>query len=283
MNGSNKKTNLPNLITIGAMKCGTTSLHNYLALHPQIFMSRLKEIDFFVEEMNWSKGLEWYKSHFPKSADIIGESSTNYSKYPYYKGVPDRMHYIIPDAKLIYIVRDPIRRIVSHYIHRVWEGWETRSINDALTDLQDNHYINCSRYYMQLEGYLHYYQPSSILVISLEDLSCDRITTLRKVFRFLNVDPEFKHEDFSQVSHMSSKKKQPTPLKLRLSNLPGGILVEKAMFRLMEPTKASQLLWRPIEQPVIIDSIRHAIVDALQEDVEKLRAFTKYSFTPWSL
>ncbi len=279
----NQKNALPNLVTIGAMKCGTSSLHNYLALHPQIFMSALKETDFFVEEFNWNKGLDWYKSNFPQEAGIVGESSTNYSKYPYFKGVPERMHRIIPDAKLIYILREPIKRITSHYIHRVWEGWENRSIDEALTDLKENHYVNCSRYYMQIERYLQYYQSSNILVITLEDLASDRANTLSQVFRYLNVDPNFKHEDFSVVAHESSQKKQPTPLKRRLSAIPGGRLVESSMFRLLGAPKASQLLWRPIERPIISESIRQALVDVLQEDVQKLRDFTGYSFADWSL
>lgn len=67
---------LPNLIIIGAMKCGTTSLHNYLNLHPQICMSQDKEPEFFVEEKNWPKGLTWYESFFPYTAKIIGESTS---------------------------------------------------------------------------------------------------------------------------------------------------------------------------------------------------------------
>jgi hypothetical protein len=283
MKASNQKSTLPNLVTIGAMKSGTTSLHNYLKLHPQIFMSELKETDFFVEEFNWSKGLDWYKSNFKQEADIVGESCTNYSKYPYFKGVPERMHRIIPEAKLIYILRDPIKRIASHYIHRVWEGWENRSIDEALTDLKGNHYVNCSSYYMQIERYLPYYQPSNILVITLEDLAGDRANTLSKIFRFLNVDPNFKHEDFSVVAHQSSQKKQPTPLRRRLVAIPGGRLVESAMFRLLGGPKASQLLWRPIDRPIISESIRQALVDVLQKDVQKLRDFTGYSFADWSL
>lgn len=108
---------LPNLIVIGAHKCATTSLHYYLGLHPQISMSREKELNFFIKERNWYKGIEWYKSNFTTKAMIYGESSPNYTNYPFFMGVPERMCSVVPEAKLIYIVRDPIDRVISHYVH----------------------------------------------------------------------------------------------------------------------------------------------------------------------
>lgn len=94
---------LPNLIVIGAHKGGTTSLHHYLRQHPQIFMSSLKELDFFVDEFNWPKGIDWYRKQFSSVAPIRGESSPSYTHFPKLKGVPERIHHLIPDAKLICI------------------------------------------------------------------------------------------------------------------------------------------------------------------------------------
>jgi hypothetical protein len=66
---------LPNLIIIGAPKCGTTSLHHYLSLHPQISMSREKELNFFIAERNWSKGIAWYAAQFAADNKVRGEAS----------------------------------------------------------------------------------------------------------------------------------------------------------------------------------------------------------------
>lgn len=101
---------LPNLVVIGGMKCGTSSLHYYLSLHPQISMSEPKELSFFAE--NWPRGRDWYEAHFPEDLPIRGESSPNYMKHPAFPGVPERMVSLVPDAKLVYLVRDPIARIV---------------------------------------------------------------------------------------------------------------------------------------------------------------------------
>lgn len=278
----NLKNELPNLVIIGAMKCGTSSLHYYLDKHPEIFMSREKELNFFVKEENWSRGLEWYKSNF-KSAKIVGESSPNYTKHPFFEGVPERMYSIIPNAKLIYVVRDPIKRIVSHYIHRVADGLERQSFTDALKDLSNNHMVNCSRYYMQLERFLDYYPPSNILVINLDDLANDRTNTLSKVFRFLNVNPDFQHESFSKVLHESSVKMAPTELGLKIKKLPKQQKIQNLMYRILKPSITNKLLYRPLEKPVVTESMRQALVDALAEDVAKFRAFTGCEFTDWSL
>ena len=78
---------LPNLIVIGGLKCGTTSLHHYLNLHPQVAMSRPKELNFFVAELNWELGADWYASHFDRTAQVRGETSPHYTNLPRFAGV----------------------------------------------------------------------------------------------------------------------------------------------------------------------------------------------------
>src|SRR5204863_2222453 len=84
---------LPNFLIIGAQKSGTTSLYRYLQMHPDVFMPRNKEPDFFVAERNWPMGLDWYEAHFAAARDAIaiGEASTTYTMYPHYAGVPERV------------------------------------------------------------------------------------------------------------------------------------------------------------------------------------------------
>ncbi len=108
---------LPNLIVIGSQKCGTSGLHYYLGLHPEISMSTPKELDFFIAERNYPLGLDWYRSQFDPQAKVRGESSPNYTAYPQHVGVPERMHSIVPEARLLYMVRDPIDRIAAHWVH----------------------------------------------------------------------------------------------------------------------------------------------------------------------
>ena len=126
---------LPNLIVIGGLKCGTTSLHHYLNLHPQIAMSRPKELNFFVAELNWELGSEWYASHFDARAASAARPRPHYTNLPRFAGVAERMRELLGDgARLVYMVRDPIERMLSHYLHNVGGGYESRPIAEALAD-----------------------------------------------------------------------------------------------------------------------------------------------------
>src|ERR1700761_6059402 len=101
---------MPNLIIIGGLKCGTTSIHHYLGLHPGIQMSKPKELNFFVEELNWDLGLDWYASRFDSAFKVRGESSPHYTNLPRFRGVPERIkEHVGDDVRLLYMVRDPIK------------------------------------------------------------------------------------------------------------------------------------------------------------------------------
>src|SRR5205085_10467190 len=109
--GADDRPVLPNLIVIGAAKCGTTSLHRYLDLHPEVAMSKTKQLHFFTEKENWGRGLAWYESHFDTPAQVRGESTPAYSAWPVHRGVPERIARVVPDTRLIYLVRDPVERV----------------------------------------------------------------------------------------------------------------------------------------------------------------------------
>jgi Sulfotransferase domain len=268
---------LPNLVVIGAMKGGTSSLHRYLNLHPQIHMSDFKELDYFVKEKKWNRGLSWYQSKFVadrSSVMIRGESSPNYTKYPAFSGVPERMAQLIPTAKLIYLVRDPVKRVLSHYHHQYLAHCESRSLTEAFTHLDQNHYLNCSRYAMQLEQFLPYYSLDQILVISTESLSHDRLSTLQQIFRFLGVDPHFDHPGFSQVFHQSSQRKRPTNLGMWLNRIPHGHYLCNFL---------SPITQQKVELPPLSDALCQRLIEALQEDVDRLKALTGQAFPDWML
>jgi hypothetical protein len=196
---------LPNLIVIGGLKCGTTSLHHYLNLHPQIAMSRPKELNFFVAELNWGLGVDWYASHFDRTAPVRGETSPHYTNLPRFAGVAERMAELIGEARLIYMVRDPIERILSHYLHNVSGGYESRSLEQALAD-PGSAYIARSRYAMQLGPYLNAFARERILIVANEDLASEREATVRAVFGFCGVDPDFTSEQFEREWETGSGK-----------------------------------------------------------------------------
>ena len=277
---------LPNLIIIGAQKCATTSLHYYLNFHPQISMSREKELDFFIQERNWRKGIEWYKSNFKGEEKIHGESSPNYTKYPLYDGVPARIHSIVPEVKLIYILRDPIERIVSSYIHNYSSGTENREISEALSDMDfNNTYICRSKYFMQLKQYLQFFPYSNIMIITREELFNDRRRTLNKIFRFLNIDGSFSTKKFSYIKHPSRWKRRKNRAGIFLEQTIG-----KNIIRHLPPEirgKAETLLYFPfshrVTPPTLNEQLRKMIADTIKEDINSLREFTQNDFESWSV
>ena len=133
---------LQNLVlTIGAMKAGTTSLHHYMSVHPEVSMAPVKEPDFFKDDqynghkINEYRGLLMMGINTRRNVRVFGETSTSYSKYPYVSGVPRRIITHSPTARFIYVLRDPIERLVSHYMHNVIRGREIRPLEVAVSDI----------------------------------------------------------------------------------------------------------------------------------------------------
>src|SRR5579862_3735318 len=104
---------LPNFLVIGSMKSGTSSLYEYLRLHPQVFMAEPQELDFFSDR-RWHRGLRWYEKRFAGGAGAValGENSPDYTLYPRHSEAPRRAHEAVPDARLVYLIRHPVRRMV---------------------------------------------------------------------------------------------------------------------------------------------------------------------------
>ena len=189
---------LPNLVVIGGLKCGTTSLHHYLNLHPEIEMSRPKELNFFVEELNLPLGGEWYASHFSAAARVRGETSPHYTNRPRFSGVAERMRATLGErARLIYMVRDPIDRLLSHYLHNHGAGYDPRPLEQALAD-ERSAYVDRGRYAYQLEPYLEHFGRDRVEIVAREDLKQARAATMRRLFGFLGVEQEFTSPEFER-------------------------------------------------------------------------------------
>jgi hypothetical protein len=184
----------PNLFIIGAAKCGTTSLHHFLAQHPDFFMSRLKEPGFFVPEFRYHpKDPDWYLGLFADAVGVryAGESSTHYTKRPLFEGVARRLHAFSPDARLIYMMRDPIDRAISHYWHNTRslrpEFNEKRPMLEALT--QDPLYMAYGDYAMQLEPWLEFFGSNMVLTLVYEEVIQDQEAELGQLLAWLGQSP----------------------------------------------------------------------------------------------
>lgn len=186
----------PSFFIIGAPKAATTSLQAYLSQHPQIFMCEPKEPHFFSTDAIYARGLDWYRGLFADARDgqICGEASTSYTRYPFTPDVPKRIHDVAPDAKLIYLVREPVARVNSACMYALRRQQAVgREVFERSVDSIIHHadfIASTSEYMVQLEQYLRLFDRSQILVLLQEDLADDPIGNLRKTFEFLGVDPE---------------------------------------------------------------------------------------------
>jgi hypothetical protein len=208
----------PNLIIVGAMKCGSTSLHNMLDAHPDIHMSEDKELNYFIKELNYSKGEAWYTSHFKEGYKYNGESSIGYTKKVEFPGVAKRIFEKLPNAKLIYLVREPVQRSISHYLddllYKQNKQEDYPDVNDVLNDIT-SHVIQCSSYSIQLSEYLNYFNMDQIKVLKFETMKSSLSELSKEVGDFLNV----KEFDFSSIhANSSSEKKVKNKFFKKMSN-----------------------------------------------------------------
>src|SRR5579872_4174355 len=204
---------LPNLLIIGAAKAGTTSLHGYLSEHPNIFMSKHKELRFFDPERRWHLGVEWYKSNFDSRFAVNGESSPRYSCYPRTLGVPERIREILGVPKLVYIIRDPIDRLLAQYTEVLADYESVRPFQEILPNIAGDRagYIQLSCYHLQLTQYLKVFPRDAIHIMILERLKSDPRSELRKLFRFVGVDDEFWSPKFDVRLNVGAVKRVTAP------------------------------------------------------------------------
>ena len=273
---------LPNVIVIGAQKCGTSTLHYYLGHHPEISASDPKELNFFIDAKNWDLGLDWYRGHFDPAKPARLESSPNYTTWPHFDGIAERMAQVVPDAKLIFVVRDPIARIEAHWVHNYAKRRERGDVIETITH-PNTTYVLRSRYYMQLERFLKFYDPERILVFQQSDLRDRRADQLREVFEFVGVDPAFRHKAFDTVRHRTSKKRRASRAGVKVqewSRTDFGKRIPKVFWNYAE---AGLRLSRPIERPNLRDQMPDDVLEVLREDARKLQEFTGRDFANWSI
>jgi Sulfotransferase domain len=278
---------LPNLIIIGGLKCGTTSLHHYLGLHPQVGMSKPKELNFFVAELNWDLGLDWYRSRFDDRFGVRGESSPHYTNLPRFSGVAERIERHCPDAKLIYMVRDPIKRILSHWVHAKGAGYETGELSEVLSR-PDTAYVHRSLYWMQLQPFLERFDHSRVEVLSAEELQGERRGTMRRAFRFVGVDEDFGHEQFDREWEKSSAKQgDKYQVMERLIKLPGLGSLDRNFDRLPESLRwmVEKVVHDPEKpsapKPQLSDDLFERLLGWFRDDVAALQEFAGRQFDGW--
>lgn len=195
----------PDFLVIGAQKCGTSSLYDYIVEHPSIKKAKRKEIHYFDKYL--TKGIHWYKSQFPKkkknSTFLIGEATP---KYLYDPAVPQMVHDLFPDVKLIIILRNPTDRAFSHYKKKLRCNAISSSFEEAIhNDLQNKKesYENLidllgrGLYLEQIQRWLEFFPKEQLHIIFTKDLARNPAETMHKVFQFLNL-PNYTQKNYTR-------------------------------------------------------------------------------------
>lgn len=189
---------LIDFMVIGAQKCGTSSLAKQLAVHPEICFCKIKEPGYFHKTDDWEAGLEEYHSLYaPAAGQICGESSTMYTFLPEWRGTHERLFAYNPELKLIYIMRQPVERVISNYAHRVVR--RTVEGPPEVAIFANPTYINRTRYGVQLRPYLELFGRDKILPIIFEEYIADQTRTLGQIAEFLDISRDGFPTDHKEV------------------------------------------------------------------------------------
>ncbi len=273
------RVRLPDFVCIGAMRAGTTTLYDYCAQHPDIGVSRIKETDYFIKSKNLDRGLGWYKGLFPNRTKVCGEFSPNYTKAAAFPDVPKRMHAVIPDAKIIYIVRHPVDRAISQYNHSFLSGQNPPDTAHLLGSHEWAHLIDTSSYHRQIEQFLKYYHASQLLVLNFDDLVKNPQSTLRQISDFLDVSDAWSTDTANRVNSSRS-----------LASLPKSVfrIAEKSFFVTLKshlPTGVKQWAKRQLETkkiripPTFSDTMKMAMWIDMYPDIQQFTDMTGITFS----
>jgi hypothetical protein len=275
---------LPNLFVIGAPKAGTTSLHHYLSLHPEIAMSTVKEPQLFAT--GYPDGLARYEGLFVDPvAPVRGESSAVYSQYPHWADIPERIAREVPEARFVYVVRDPVERALAHFRQHVRDSKEGRSPAAAFAGFRepDHTYLAPSRYATQLERYLRLFDRDRVRVVDHARLLGERAATLAELFAFVGVDPAFSSPEFEVELNTRAHLRRPTAAGrlLRRSGLVGLARRVPLGGRLRRTLRGA--VSRPIEAPELPAELRAELERELAGEAARLREITGLELAGWSV
>lgn len=196
---TSESRSLPSGLIVGAMKSGTTSLYKNLTKYPSIHGPTKKEVHFFGE--NYKKGVNWYKAHFPMKEKVSGgEVIEATPKYIFSKGVPKQIKEVVPKAKIIMILRNPVNRAISHYMHEVRAGREKRPMKKAIKEnmkrvkkekkvskdvLSHFSYLERGEYFRQIKRYINWFTKEKMKIVKSERMFREKSNVTKEVAEFL--------------------------------------------------------------------------------------------------
>ena len=291
----------PDLIVIGAAKSGTTTLYHYLCRHPQIFMSTPKEPEFFARDDRYGLGVDWYTSLFSqaKANQVCGEGSTKYTRFPLFRESAPRMFQLLPHAKLIYIMRNPVDQAYSYYVQRIKTAQNTKTQLEVRESFEETiekepFFLSMSNYMQQIERYLEFYSRNSFLFLLIEDLIEDTANTLRKVCKFVGVNDQIDLIEANLIAANQAKTHVEWFIRSRttapLKKIPGVASaaslfpqsVRDNAYMILEKSPFNKVAKEKHLPPPMLPETRQMLLQKFQEPNQKLAEFLNRDLSHWN-
>jgi hypothetical protein len=289
---------LPTFIIAGAGRCGTTSLSEYLGSHPEVCMACIKEPNFFTKVSHlstYANGLDWYKSLFQvrnKGKDgaksiikAYGEASSSYMSC---EDSPALIYQTVPEVKLIFILRDPIERMYSHF----W--WEQALLGRKLPDfaqmVRERHpfiqrLLYDSSYHLLLSRFLEYFPTEQVRVLLFEDMSQNPRGFIRDVYQYIGVDLEYIPSNLGKHFNASP---QPKTIWLQKWLWKFNVITMKMklpVWQLSILKKARNKLWQvnitSVKHPPIAREIRQELLTGINEAIDFVENYLQRPLPGW--
>ena len=259
-------------IIIGAMKSGTSSLYGYLIQHPQVCRAKTKEPEFFSRNQQHGLQVDNYENIWKFKRDqhrIALEASTGYSKYPTETNIPERILNYGINPKFIYVVRNPIDRIVSQYV------FSEKVLHQKSSDILSEHGVALSRYHMQLEEYRKCFSKKRILIVDFSELTNHPQKTLDKVCDFLNI-ASFE----PKINRILNKSVEPNALKTFINTHLSGILRISPEW-LKSPLRSLLIKEVVLERPTLSEDQINYLKQELSGDMAKFSEEYDFDVKQW--
>lgn len=219
----------PDFMIVGAMKCGTSTLQAQLAHHDDIFMTTPKEPNFFSDDDVYAQGFDWYQSLYSDSlpSQILGEASTHYTKLPTHPRTIERIkRHIEHPLKFIYVIRNPVDRAISHYMHEWSEG---RASKDVVREFdKQTEFVRYGCFGEQIAPYIDNFGLENVHLTSLEQIKRDPEKELAEIGRFVSLDRDLQWSFDIKSQNVSANRARRIPLQ--------GLLIDNSVAKVMRQT-----------------------------------------------
>lgn len=261
----------PHFIVIGAMKSGTSTLAAQLAAQPGLFMTTPKEPNYFSDDAIFARGKDWYAKLFTpaRPGDLCGEASTHYTKRPDFPQTVARLSEAVPGVRLIYMIRNPMARLVSHYIHAWSEGEIALPLEDAIAHIPQ--LVDYGRYGWQIEPYVEAFGREAVLLTSLERQKADPEGELARIAAHIGHDGPMGWRTDLGILNVSANRVRKLPLHGLFIDNPLATALRRAL--VPKAVRNRVRTARQIRQrPEIPKTLQPALETRFAEDMAQLAA-----------